>query len=249
MNSEQARFVLRAFRPGIDREDSPEFQEAFAQLRKDRSLAAWFDREVAADAVLRAKLISAVNAPEVYRGRILALPRMVELRAWWRRPGWLALAASIVLLLTSSALWLTRPNAGTGTFAVFRADLVAASQEMPHVSFMASDIERIRERLRSEKAPADLVVPASLAQAAINGCRVVDWHGRKVSLVCFHLNDGGHVDLLIIQNVDWNDEIIGEAPVLARVGQVNTASWSTKGRTYILCASASDDEMRRLLSV
>ena len=38
-------------------------------------------------------------------------------------------------------------------------------------------------------------------------------------------------------------------PLLAQVGRLNTASWSKNGRTYLLTAEATDEELRRLLSV
>ena len=74
MNSEQARFLLRAFRPGIDRVDAPEFREASEQLRHDPELAAWFARETAIDDVLRAKLVTATPVPGDLRERLLAMP-------------------------------------------------------------------------------------------------------------------------------------------------------------------------------
>ena len=99
MNSEQAKFILRAFRPDVDRRDAPEFAEAFARLGQDPQLAEWFEREMATDAAIRRKLSEAVVFPSGLKERIAATGKVVRPapQAWWRRPGLLALAASVVL--------------------------------------------------------------------------------------------------------------------------------------------------------
>jgi hypothetical protein len=126
--------------------------------------------------------------------------------------------------------------------------MVSQAQVTPHVSFMDSDLERIREYLRSQGAPEDLAIPAGFSQATFNGCRIVEWHGRRVALICLHLKDGGHVDLFVVRDVNW-DRGPGMEPLLAQVGRMNTVSWSKNGQTYLLSAEATDEELRRLLSV
>jgi hypothetical protein len=251
MNSEQAKFILRAFRPGVDRKDAPEFVQAFDQLRQDDQLARWFEREMAADAAIRKKLSEAVRFPAGLKERIAATGKVVRPapQSWWRRPALLALAASVVLLLTFGVLNFGGDRSQAEGFAAFRESVVSASQASPHVSFMDADLGRVREYLRSEEAPEDLAIPAGLNLATLKGCRILEWNGRKVSLVCLHLNDGGHVDLFVIRDVEWDRSGPGLEPLLAHIGQRNTASWSKGALTYILVANASDEELRRLLSV
>lgn len=251
MNSDQAKLILRAFRPDVDRKDAPEFAEAFDQLGQDPQLAQWFECEMATDAVIRKKLSEAVLFPTGLKERIAATGNVVRLapQSWWRRPALLALAASVVLLLTFGVLDLDRDRSRGEVFAAFRESVVAAGQAMPHVSLMESDLGRVREYLRSEKAPEDLAIPAGLTEATLQGCRILEWNGRKVSLVCLHLKDGGHVDLFVVRDVEWDRTGPGVEPLLAHVGEMNTASWSKGGRTYILAARATDEELRRLLAV
>jgi hypothetical protein len=92
-------------------------------------------------------------------------------------------------------------------------------------------------------------LPGGFAQATLKGCRIVEWNGRRVSMVCLHLKDGGHVDLFIVRHVNWDHDGPGVEPLLALVGRMNTASWSKNGRTYILSGEATDEQLRRLLSV
>ena len=251
MNSEQAKLILRAFRPDVDRKDAPEFAEAFEQLGRDPQLAQWFECEMATDAVIRKKLCEAVVFPTGLEERIAASGKVVRLapQLWWRRPALLALAASVVFLLTFGLLNLDRDRSRAEVFAAFRESVVSAGQVMPHVSFMDSDLGRVREYLRSEKAPEDLAIPAGLTEATLQGCRILEWNGRKVSLICLHLQDGGHVDLFVVRDVKWDRNGPGVEPLLAQVGPINTASWSKGGRTYILAAKATNEELRRLLAV
>ncbi len=251
MNSEQAKFILRAFRPDVDRKDAPEFAQAFDQLRQDDHLAQWVEREMAADVAIRKKLFEAVKFPPGLKERIAATGKVVRPapRSWWRRPALLALAASVILLLTFGVLNFSRDRSRAEVFAAFRESVVTAGQVKPHVSFMDSDLGRIREYLRSQSAPDDLALPAVLNQATIKGCRIFQWNGRTVSMVCLHLQVGGHVDLFVVRDVKWDQAGLGAEPLLAQVGPMNTASWSKDGRTYILTAKATDEELRRLLAV
>jgi hypothetical protein len=83
------------------------------------------------------------------------------------------------------------------------------------------------------------------------GCRILEWNGHKVSLVCFHLKDGEHADLFVVRDVVWDPTGPGTEPRLARVGSLNmnTISWSRNGLTYVLAAEATDEVLKRLISV
>lgn len=251
MNSDQARFILRAFRPGLDRRDAPEFAEAFDQLQQDPQLAQWFEQEMAVDTAIRKKLAEAVAFPPGLKERIAAMGKVARPshQIWWHRPGLLALAASLMLLATFGLSQLIGKGHRGAAFAEFRASVVTASQEMPHVSFMDSRLASIQTHLRSTQAPDEFVIPEGLGEASFKGCRVLEWNGKKVSLICLHLQDGRHVDLLVVREVEWDETGPGAGPVFAHVGAMNTASWSRNGRTYILSAGASDEELRRLVSV
>jgi hypothetical protein len=251
MNSDQARFILRAFRPHVDRQDAPEFAEAFAQLRQDPQLAQWFDQEMAADAAIRGKLSEAVVFPSDLEAQIAASHKVVHPmpRSWLRRPIWLALAASVVVLLTFGILNRGQDRNRTEAFAAFRESVVSASQVMPHVTFLDSDPSQIRAYLKSEKAPNDLTLPPGLSRATLKGCRVLEWNGHKVSVVCLHLRDAGHIDLLVIEHANWDPSGPGNEPLLAQVGSMHTASWSINGRTYVVAAKSGAHDLKRLLSV
>lgn len=71
MNTEEARFVLRCFRPDGGDASNPDFREALQLAAEDRELGEWLARERAADAEFAAAL-GQLELPETLREEILA---------------------------------------------------------------------------------------------------------------------------------------------------------------------------------
>jgi hypothetical protein len=71
MDKEEARFILRCFRPDGADAENPDFAEALAWAAKDRELGEWLARERASDAGF-AKALTAVSIPASLREEILA---------------------------------------------------------------------------------------------------------------------------------------------------------------------------------
>jgi hypothetical protein len=71
MDKEEARFILRCFRPDGADAENPDFAEALAWAAKDRELGEWLVRERARDAGFAAAL-SALTIPTALREEILA---------------------------------------------------------------------------------------------------------------------------------------------------------------------------------
>ena len=70
MDKEEARFILRCFRPDGADAENPDFAEALAWAAKDRELGEWLARERARDADF-ATALSSVSIPPVLREEIL----------------------------------------------------------------------------------------------------------------------------------------------------------------------------------
>ena len=68
------------------------------------------------------------------------------------------------------------------------------------------------------------------------GCRVLDWRGRKVTLICFRDNSQfkDTVHLLVIDADDLPGARPGSQPVFRERDHIATASWSDDQHTYIL---------------
>jgi len=71
MDKEEARFILRCFRPDGADAENPDFAEALAWAAKDRELGEWLARERSSDAGF-AEALAAVSIPSSLREEILA---------------------------------------------------------------------------------------------------------------------------------------------------------------------------------
>lgn len=70
MDKEEARFILRCFRPDGADAENPDFAEALAWAAKDRELGEWLARERARDADF-ANALNSVSIPSILREEIL----------------------------------------------------------------------------------------------------------------------------------------------------------------------------------
>lgn len=70
MDKEEARFILRCFRPDGADAENPDFAEALAWAAKDRELGEWLARERASDSGF-ASALSSVQIPSILREEIL----------------------------------------------------------------------------------------------------------------------------------------------------------------------------------
>lgn len=244
MNREEAKYILHAYRPGGQDANDPQFREALELLKYDAELAQWFARELAFDSRIAARF-QAVPVPPHLKSRLLAAGKVVSVPSRrWRTPAWFAAAAAVVLLLSAGAFWLV--SRGNRPFAEFREAMVQASLDMdPHVSVIDLDLGRARRWLADHGAHGDFSLPAGLRDHSNANCRVLDWRGNKISLLCFHLENGGHADLFVIPEDSVVDLLPSPAPHFARLGDVTTATWRQDGYLYLL--AGKDSDLERLL--
>jgi hypothetical protein len=85
MNTQQAKFILQAYRPGGQDANDPQFAEALEQVKNDPNLAEWFAAQTAFDGAV-AHALGTVAPPAQLREMILAGRRVIEPAPWWRRP-------------------------------------------------------------------------------------------------------------------------------------------------------------------
>jgi hypothetical protein len=79
------------------------------------------------------------------------------------------------------------------------------------------------------------------------GCRVLDWHGRKVSMLCYGLNGSGHVDLFVAEAKVFLDAPPEDKPQFVSKGGMPTASWSHDGMVYLMVGHNVNVDLRKLL--
>jgi hypothetical protein len=244
MNNQEAQLVLQAYRLGGQDAADPLFHGALEQVKRDAGLALWFSAERAIETRVQARLKAALKPPAHLKASLLAQRKMVRRLAWWQQPLWLTAAAAIVLLGAAALLQL-KPSSEL-QFASFRQAMVQNARQMTdHVTFVAQDVTRIKQWLKDRDIDTSFELPVALRDQPAQGCRVVDWNGRKVTLICFMLNGKDHVDLFVLDATHFRDFTPSQTPRFAQADGLTTAAWTKGNRTYLVASTADETVLRK----
>lgn len=236
MNNQEAKLILQAYHPdGRDAAD-PFFAEALEQARRDPELAKWFAEENSLETRVQARLQTAVQPPPELKANLLAMRKVVRLVPWWHQPMNLAAAAAVMLLLGLAALLLPRQR--SVPLASFRQTMVHyAMQEQGHIVFKSHNLAGIRQWLQDRGMETNFDLPPGLRSGLAHGCRVVDWKGRKATMLCFMVNDREHMDLFVVDRVALPDVAESGPPQFAESGGLMTAIWARGDKVYLLTSA------------
>jgi hypothetical protein len=233
MNNQEAKLILEAYRPGGQDASDPLFAEALEQAKRDPELQMWFAEESALDAHIQASLQRAIQVPRELESNLLALRKIARPMPWWFQPMKLAAAAAVLLLLGLATFFLL-PQKPT-LVGSFRETMVRHSlQRQGHIVFESHNIAKIEQWLQGNGAQTNFDLPAVLQSGTPHGCRVVDWNGRKATMICFILKDGEHLDLFVVDRAGLPDFPESTAPQFARADGLMTATWAEGGKVYLL---------------
>jgi hypothetical protein len=245
MNRQEAQFVLHAYRPSGEDAHDPQFQEALGLVRNDPELAHWFAREQALDAAIAGRIHSVTPPPDL-RTQLLLARKVIRPRPWWRKPAWIAAAALVALLISAASLLLLRRN-GEAEFASFRGTMIEASLDMrKHLDVMGLDANELKQWLTENRGHPGFVLPSNLADKGIMGCKVLDWHGHRVTLLCLKFG-GKHVDVFVVDESDLPRVSLGATPHFAAERGMTTATWRREGKIYFLAGNISESDLKQLL--
>jgi hypothetical protein len=247
MKNEEAKLILQAYRPGGQDASDPGFREALEQAQRDPELARWFAQEQALDSRISAKVRAAMSPPARLKSQLLAQQKILRPVAWWRRPLWrLAGVLSLVLFATLAVVWF-KPS-GRSEFAQYRTEMAEfAGRKLDRLDLMSADIKKIRQWLTERDAHGDLVLPAGLNGRPSMWCRLLDWHGKKVSLICFELQNHKMAHLLVVDR-DAFRKAPAQSPQVAQAGDMATVSWSRGNKTYLIAGErGTEQDLLKLL--
>jgi hypothetical protein len=245
MNREEAQFILHAYRASGEDAHDPQFTDALALVRNDPELAHWFAREQALDAAIAGRIRS-VLPPSELTNQLLLARKVIRPRTWWRKPAWIAAAASVALLISAASLWWLRKGAET-EFASFRGTMIEASLDMAkHIDVMGLDADELKRWLIEHHGHPEFILPPGLADKGIMGCKVLEWHGHRVSLLCLKFG-GKHVDMFVINASDLPRVSLGTTPRFASERGLTTATWRREGKIYFLAGNIPESDLKQLL--
>jgi len=257
MSREEARLLLQVYRPGGRDAEDPQFAEALTLAARDPELAAWLAERLKFDALVSDGLRQ-VRAPARLKAEILASGRKEKAPAlgiliWWqnlisfRSPVTWAMAA-LVLILTGLVVFWKSPEDGA-RFADYSAQMVnAAVNDAHHLDVENQDIKQVIAWLSDHHGENKFILPTALnGSNGLMGCRMLDWHGQKVSMLCYGLNGAGHVDLFVAGAKVFHDAPPVDQPQFASSGGMPTASWSHDGVVYLMVGHGAGADLRKLL--
>jgi len=241
MKNEDAKFILRAYRPdGRDSAD-PYFAPALAQARLDPTLREWFARELAADAAIAGALQS-VKVPAHLRQSILAGARVSRRPEWWRRPALLAIAAAFAVLLALASFFTFAPARELPTERF--AQLAARDLDINHHFMRHPEPGRVATWLAQTDTRVGAGLPHSIAELRADRCRTVKFAGREVFEICFDRDTGYHLYLTLRENVS---DVPPSEPRFSAHGSLSLATWSDSRYVYVLATEAGAAALHRVL--
>ena len=249
MNNEEAKLILQAYRPGGQDANDPRFREALEQAQRDPELARWFANEQALDSRISGKLKASITPPAHLKSQLLAQQKIIRPVAWWRQPAWqLAAAACLALLVTVAAIWLRSDRAAGSPFTQYRSAMADfTAHKLDRLDLMSRDIAEVRRWLAQKESHGDLVLPAGLDGRPSLGCRLLEFNGKKVSLICFEMENRQIAHLLVIDRAAFKDAP-SESPVFNQVGEIATVSWSRGDKTYVVASKGGNQlDLMKLL--
>ncbi len=253
MDNQEAKLILTTYRSGGEDASDPFFAEALDQVRHDPELGEWFADQRRFDQSMQSALQSTLP-PVDLRNDLLINRRVVRLnqdpglweRLQSRRAPWLALAASILLLLGIGLLVFPQSAPLTSNRLVQEIFNLKQNDKIT-LGKMGGGTDELRAWLANRGSPADFTVPTGLKTLGSMGCQTFTIDGHKVSLVCFML-DKDRVVHFFVMDSNGIDHPPGPAPAFIQRGGLTAATWSAGGRTYVLTGKDVDEEtLRRLI--
>jgi hypothetical protein len=191
-------------------------------------------------------LQTAITVPPHLKANLLALRKIVRPVPWRFQPVKLAAAAAVVFLIGLSAFLLLPQK--PAQLASFREKMVRYSMREPgHVTFASHDITKIQQWLRDRGVDASFELPGGLQVKSAHGCRVIDWNGRKASMICFVLATGEHLDFFVMDRTGLPDPPENGAPQFASADGLMTATWTKGGKVYLLTSDGDKNSFQKLL--
>ena len=115
------------------------------------------------------------------------------------------------------------------------------------MNLVTRDLNQIRDYLTKNSAPADYALTQNLATLPGEGCAILSWQGRKVSMVCLESREKKDLYLFVINRADLPSAPANASPQLAQVNKLMTATWSTPDKTYILAGQLDESTLRKYL--
>ena len=245
MDKQQARSILQSCRPEGHDAGDPCFAEAWKVVENDPEFAACLAEDRAADISLSARL-KEVPVPAILPARLLAGLETLKAARRRRRALGLALAASVMLLLSIAGTWFVRGREAV-SFTNYRQEMIGRLDGRLQLSFTSERPSDLQQWLETNRGVARAVLPAGLQSLPGIGCRTWTWNGRPAGLICFRIDGREVVHLFVVPGEAVPRAPRGAALEFEQVGNWHTASWRRDGNVYLLAGRLDRASLEKLL--
>jgi hypothetical protein len=267
MNNQEAKLILSACRPGGEDLDDASMRQALDVAENDPELASWLSREQTFDAIICGKL-AAVPVPANLKAEILAAGKVSKTPVFWRDARTLISAAAAVAL-AAVVVWKqdVKPAASAEALASaspshfsqvtlgdFRAEMAESFAQLQSAGFtpdLRTDDEQqitdfLRQRVSMSNAPDMDKVVDQFQDVRLFGCRIAEWRGRRVSMICLS-RDGEQAHLFVIQKgALTGDPEVSERSIDNCAGYP-VAAWRDLNNAYVLVGHKTTTDLKRFL--
>jgi len=244
MRTEEAKFILSAYRPSGGDAGNTAFAEALQMAGDDPMMGAWFTLSRAHDAAVAAKL-SQVQPPAGLRDAIIAGVRVSGATRspglGWGWIGGLAAAAAVAIGILSMRA-PAHPETGTTELAGFAINDMLNERHGGHGDPAAALITQLQAP-GTRMPGADQIDFEKLRET---GCRTLNFAGHDLLEVCF-ARDGAMYHLYITRrDGPLGDSVAGGPSFISETGGA-AAVWSDARFDYAVATTAGVSALRRLL--
>jgi len=246
MNRSEAQNILGAYRASGKDAADPQFQAALELTEQDPELARWFAEQQSFDAHISKTLRAFPVSPRM-RDQLLVAHKIIRPDPWWRKPSQIA-AAAVVLVSLAIITFLLFPRRGDHAgFADLQRTIAKASVNMAsHLDVTGGGTEELHKWIADHGGSSEFELPNGLRSVRLSGCKVLDWHGHKVTLLCF-MPDEGHFDVFVVNEADLPGVRVDNAAQFSLVDGVTIATWCRDRKVYLLSSKSPQPELGKLL--
>lgn len=256
MNRDEAKEILKLYRPGSADAADADFTEALELARNDSELKRELDTHCANYEIIRGRL-KKISIPAGLKEQILAeKPPVAETSSgkilrpnFWRNRTLAAVAAALVVV---AAIFFWIQPRRSEELNRYRTRMVSTALRAYQMDLETTNLVEVREFLARHNAPANYALPSALENAMSTGCVVLRWENQPVSMICFRsgrpLSPTEKSDLfLFVADRSALPNFSGNSRKFEQVGRAATATWVEGEKVYLLATRGDAEFLRKFL--
>ena len=244
MDSNKAKSILRLYRPGVDEITEP-VSEALSLVNNKPELKAWYEKHLVNEDAISAQFDN-IAIPSDLKDQLVHQFREKDKEkaklnpVLSKRNAWLAIAASLLLIVLS---WGLFEPSEKPSFSQFQQDMIAFATQPYEMDITVEDLTLINQAFGKANWPTAYVTPEPLNTMHALGGVTQLWDDNKVSIVCLEDEAGKYIWLFVTNLTVFGEDmnavlepmLISEQPLLTHT------AWQDQRFHYYMIAEGDID--------